>query len=100
MKTTLDISESLLEKIKELARQEKLTLRALVEEGLNRVINDRKARKKLTLRDASFQGNDIQAEFEGASWQKFVQPLMKDMVNDRSRHIHSVLCSLKRLSFL
>ena len=70
MKTTIDITDSLLEEAKELTRQEKSTLRALVEEGLNRVINERKAKKKFTLRDASFQGSGLQAEFEGESWQK------------------------------
>ncbi len=70
MKTTINITDSLLEEAKELTRQEKSTLRAIVEEGLNRVINDRKARKKFTLRDASFQGDGLQAEFEGEGWQK------------------------------
>ena len=70
MKTTINITDSLLEEAKKLTRQEKSTLRALVEEGLSRVINERKARKKFSLRKASFQGNGLQAEFEGESWQK------------------------------
>lgn len=70
MKTTIDITDSLLEEAKELTRQEKSTLRALVEEGLNRVISERKARKKFTLRKASFAGNGLQKEFEGESWPK------------------------------
>ena len=70
MKTTINITDSLLEEAKELIRQEKSTLRALVEEGLHCVISARKERKKFTLRKASFRGNGLQSEFEGESWQK------------------------------
>ncbi len=70
MKTTINITDSLLEEAKELTRKEKSTLRALVEEGLNRVISERKARKKFSLRKAGFRGNGLQAEFEGEGWQK------------------------------
>lgn len=62
MKTTINITDSLLEEAKELTRQERSTLRELVEEGLNRVISERKRRKKFTLRDAGFQGNGLQAD--------------------------------------
>jgi hypothetical protein len=70
MKTTINIADSLLEEAKELTKQEKSTLRALIEEGLFRVISERKGRKKFSLRKASFQGNGLQSEFEGEGWQK------------------------------
>jgi hypothetical protein len=70
MKTTIEISDSLLEEAKKLTRQEKSTLRALVEEGLHRVISERKTRRKFILRKASFQGNGLQPEFEGEGWNK------------------------------
>ncbi len=69
MKTTINIADSLLEEAKELTKQEKSTLRALVEEGLFRVISERKGRKKFKLRKASFHGNGLQSEFEGEGWQ-------------------------------
>ncbi|MCP4749719.1 MAG: type II toxin-antitoxin system VapB family antitoxin [Proteobacteria bacterium] len=70
MKTTINISDSLLEEAKELTKLEKSTLRALVEEGLHRVISERKTRKKFTLRKVCFQGHGLQPEFDGEGWQK------------------------------
>ncbi len=42
MKTTIDIAEGLLTEAKAHARDEGVTLRALVEEGLRRVLEDRR----------------------------------------------------------
>ena len=42
MKTTLEISNSLLREARKLAAQERTTLRALVEQGLQRVLTERK----------------------------------------------------------
>ena len=70
MKTTINISDSLLEEAKELTRREKSTLRALVEEGLHRVISERKTHKDFTLRKASYKGSGLHPEFEGEDWQK------------------------------
>jgi hypothetical protein len=44
MKTTIEISDPLLEAARQLAGREKTTVRALVEEGLRRVIEDRAIR--------------------------------------------------------
>ena len=70
MKTTINIADFLLEEAKELTRQEKSTLKALVEEGLHRVISERKTSKKFSLRKASFKGQGLQPEFESEGWQK------------------------------
>ena len=70
MKTTINITDALLEEAKELTRQENTTLRSLIEEGLNRVLSERKTRKKFKLRKASFKGNGLQPEFEGESWHR------------------------------
>jgi hypothetical protein len=45
MKTTLEISDSILAKAKELAREQNVVLRSLAEEGLTRVIEEREPRK-------------------------------------------------------
>ena len=70
MKTTINISDALFEEAKELTKKEKSTLRALIEEGLHRVLSERKIRKKFVLRKSCFHGQGFQSEFEGEDWQK------------------------------
>ena len=46
-------------------------MRALVEQGLRKVIAERKAKAKpYELPDMSFGGDGFQPEFEGISWEK------------------------------
>ena len=70
MKTTVEISDSLLEQSRRLAAQEHTTIRALIEEGLRRILAERKKAKPFRLRKASFKGNGLQAGMTGASWQQ------------------------------
>ena len=70
MKTTIDISDSLLQEAKKLSAQRKITLRSLVEQGLREIISRQKSDQKFKLRKASFKGNGLQDEFRGESWQK------------------------------
>jgi len=46
MKTTVDIDDALLEEAKRLAARARTTLRALIEEGLRRVVNERRKAKE------------------------------------------------------
>ncbi len=59
MKTTVSISDPLLRAAKKLAAQERTTLRALIEEGLRRVLEGRQ-RGPFRLRRASFRGKGLQ----------------------------------------
>ena len=61
MKTTIDVSDALFNSAKALAQQNQTTLRALVEEGLRRVLADSQARAKpaFKLANASVRGRDI-----------------------------------------
>lgn len=68
MKTTVEISDALLERARELLATEKTTLRALVEEGLRRVIEEHAERKPFKLRRASFGGRGLQPEVREADW--------------------------------
>jgi hypothetical protein len=68
MKTTVEISDSLLREVRELAAREGITLRTLVERGLYRVISDTKRGAPFELRRASFKGKGRQAELREASW--------------------------------
>jgi hypothetical protein len=55
MKTTVDIAESMLREAKLIAAREGITLRALVEEGLRHVIEERtKATTGFRMRDMSY----------------------------------------------
>jgi hypothetical protein len=70
VKTTVEIPNSLLGQAKRLASQEHTTVRALMEEGLRRLIAERKAGKPFKLRKVSFRGNGLQPQMAGASWQQ------------------------------
>jgi hypothetical protein len=68
MKTTVDISDALLERARDVLAAEKTTLRALIEEGLRLVIAEHAQRKPFKLRRASFKGRGLQPEVRDADW--------------------------------
>jgi len=70
VKTTVEISDSLLDQARHVASQEHTTVRALVEEGLRRIIAERKRRKPFKLRKVSFRGNGLQPRIASGSWQQ------------------------------
>jgi hypothetical protein len=69
MKTTLDIAESLLREARKVAAREGTTLRALVEQGLRRIVAEKKSARPFRLRKASFKGRGLAPELRGASWE-------------------------------
>ncbi len=70
MKTTIEISENLLEQARKVAQREKTTLRALVEEGLRSVVAHRKPGQRFRLRKASFKGKGLQDAVSEGSWER------------------------------
>ncbi len=70
MKTTIEISDSLLRQARRLAAQEHTTLRALVEEGLRRITAERRRPATFKLRKVSFRGRGLHPAMAGASWQQ------------------------------
>jgi hypothetical protein len=68
MKTTIEISDALLREARKVAAREGVTLRALVERGLHRVIAETKQRPPFRMRDGSFGGNWLQPEVRDLSW--------------------------------
>jgi Arc/MetJ family transcription regulator len=68
MKTTIEISDALLAEAKREAQRRGTTLRALVEGGLRRVLEDRQRRSDFRLRDVSVDGRGIRPEFASAGW--------------------------------
>jgi CRISPR/Cas system-associated protein Csm6 len=70
MKTTVEISGPLLEEARRLAAREHTTLRALIEEGLRRIVAERKRSGAFRLRKATFKGNGLQPAVAGSSWDR------------------------------
>jgi hypothetical protein len=71
MKTTLEIRDSVLSEARKVARREGTTLRALVEQGLRHILQEKKSpARAFKLRDASVGGNGLQPEFRDAGWDR------------------------------
>ena len=48
-------------------------MKAIVEEGLRRIISERRRRSHFRLRKATFKGNGLQPHLAGATWEQIVQ---------------------------
>jgi Arc/MetJ family transcription regulator len=71
MKTTIDVTDALLDEAKQVAAREGTTVRALVEAGLRHVLAERKApMAPYRLRRASFGGRGLQPEMAGQGWDR------------------------------
>jgi hypothetical protein len=70
MKTTVEIPDSLLKEAKKLASAEGTTMRALLEEGLRRILDDRKQNGAFRLRKVTFKGEGLQHHIAGSSWDR------------------------------
>ena len=71
MKTTVEISDALLEEAKKVALREDVTVRTLIEQGLRHVIAQRKQRRgPFRLRKATFKGQGLTAEARATGWER------------------------------
>lgn len=70
MKTTIEISEPLLNQARRMATQQGTTLRALVEEGLRKVVAEQRRPEGFHLRRASFRGEGLQPQAAGIGWDR------------------------------
>ena len=70
MKTTIEISDSILSKAKQLAREQNVTLRSLTEEGLRKVIEERSTRGPCHVSPVTFRGKGLSLEYQGATWER------------------------------
>jgi len=71
MKTTIEITDALLDEAKAIAAEEGTTVRALVESGLRwRVAEHRSHYGIFKLADAAFDGEGIAPELRAASWER------------------------------
>ena len=69
MKTTVDISDELFEETKRQAEKERTTVRALIEEGLRKVLSTRGKMDTFHLKKASFKGKGLQPGVEVGRWE-------------------------------
>ncbi|MBM3296485.1 MAG: DUF2191 domain-containing protein [Candidatus Aminicenantes bacterium] len=72
MKTTVHISDSLLTEAKKIARRERTTVKALIEEGLRKAVAERRGKEAAVfkLRKATFKGRGLQPHAAGLSWDR------------------------------
>jgi Arc/MetJ family transcription regulator len=73
MKTTVHIPDALLDEVRKIAVEENTTLKALVEQGLRRVLAEKKRRAPVRHRRVGFKGNGLRPELEGASWERILE---------------------------
>jgi hypothetical protein len=68
MKTTVEIADALLQAARRAATREGTTVRAIIERGLRRVLQEEASRTPFKLRKASFKGKGLQRELAGQEW--------------------------------
>lgn len=69
MKTTVEITDGLLQEARKAAERERTSVRAMIEEGLRLVLARRKRSSAFKLRKATFRGRGLQAPLTEASWE-------------------------------
>ena len=75
MKTTVEIADSLLASARRLAAREGTSVRALIEEGLRKVVDKRERRVGFALRRVTFGGGGLSPDLSRSDW---------DAIRDRS----------------
>ena len=70
MKTTVEISDGILDDARKVAARDGTTVRALIEAGLRREILERRRASRFRLRRASFKGRGLCPELSGATWEQ------------------------------
>ena len=70
MKTTVDISDALLQEAKKIAAKQGTTVRSLIEQGLREVLGKHKEPRAFKLRKVTFKGKGLHLTAEGHSWDR------------------------------
>lgn len=78
MKTTIDLPDELARQARQVARKEGVTLRALVEEGLQRSLEARRHGARRQLDFPSYGGSGLTDEFRGATWSRMRDEIYRE----------------------
>lgn len=70
VKTTIEIADALLDEARRVAGREKTTLRSLVEQGLRRVLRERRASGGFRLKKVTFKGRGLRPDVADADWDR------------------------------
>jgi len=76
MKTTVELPEALFTQARRYAGARNMTMKALIEQGLHKVMAEKKNAPPFKLRDGSFDGgygmagNGLTPEFQNATWEQ------------------------------
>lgn len=68
METTIDIAGSILSQAQRLAAERDTTLEALIEEGLHKVLADRREKHEFRLRRVTFGGRGMRPGMHESGW--------------------------------
>ncbi len=69
MRTSVEINDALFSRARRCAQQRRTTLRALVEEGLQRLVTEPPRTTKFRLRSVTFAGKGFQSKARNAAWE-------------------------------
>jgi hypothetical protein len=78
MKTTVDIPDVLLDEARKVVAKEGRPVRALIEEGLRKVLGERKRAAAFRLRKATFKGQGLQPHLVRATWERIRDTVYED----------------------
>ena len=78
MKTTIELPDELLEQVRSVARNEGATLRAFVEEGLQRTLEARRSMVRGRLDFPTYGGSGLTTEFQGAPWTRIRDEIYRE----------------------
>jgi len=70
MKTTIELPDALLAQARRYVASRNMTMKALIEQGLRKVMAEKQMAPKFTLRDGSVKGNGLTPEFQNATWEQ------------------------------
>jgi hypothetical protein len=70
VKTTIELSDALHAQARRYAGAHRMTMKALIEQGLRKVMAEKKSEPKFKLGDGSVGGNGLTPEFQNATWKQ------------------------------